>query len=160
MLEMFDRDDAYAFLDQFAREAAARVAAPTECSIILRRLHLLRYVASSGERAARCDRVEVAAGEGPCVSAIQQLRGELVPDIAADDRWPAWKDAASELGFRSAAALPALVDAETTVALNLYSDELDPWDRDLLVGMDGYAQEIAEAIRTHGLVLPLDDPAG
>lgn len=160
MLEMHDRDETFAYLDAFAQEASARLAVPTECSIIVRQVHLLRYAASSGERAAHCDRVEVAAGEGPCVSAIQQLRGELVPDIAADDRWPAWKDAASELGFRSAAALPALVDAETTVALNLYSDELDPWDRDLLVGMDGYAQEIAEAIRTHGLVLPLDDPAG
>ncbi len=145
-----DPDDSLAaLLTAYAHEAAARVGVPTECSIIVRRHHLLADVASSGERAAHCDHVEVLAGEGPCVLAIQQLRGELVPDVLADDRWPAWRDAAIGSGFRSAAALPGQVDADTTVALNMYSDELDPWDADALVGMDRLVQEMAEAIRTN-----------
>ncbi|MBU5423451.1 GAF domain-containing protein [Cellulomonas hominis] len=159
MLEMDDRDEAFAYLDAFAQEAAARLRVPTECSIIVRQKHLLRYAASSAERAAHCDRVEVAAGEGPCVTAIQQLRGELVLDIQADDRWPAWRTAALDGGFRSAAALPAIVDADTTVALNLYADVLDPWERDALVGIDRFAQEVAEAIRTRGVApLPPETP--
>lgn len=151
MLEMYDRDGSFAHLDAFAEGASARLRVPTECSIIVRQVHLLRYAASSGERAAHCDKVEIAAGEGPCVTAIQQLRGELVLDVAADERWPAWRSAALDRGFRSAAALPAIVDADTTVALNLYSEALDPWERDALVGMDRYVQEIAEAIRTRGI---------
>lgn len=145
------RDEAYAFLDAYAREAAERVGVPTECSIILRRHHLLEYVASSAPRAALCDAVEIESGEGPCVVAIQQLRGEIVPDVLLADLWPAWRDTAVDQGFRSAAALPAMVDSDTTIALNLYSDVLDPWDRDALVGMDRLVQEIAELIRTRGV---------
>ncbi len=156
MPEMFDRDDAFAFLDEFARKAAGLLPVPTECSIILRRHHLLQYVASSTERAARCDHAEVTSGEGPCVSAIQQLRGELVLDIAADPRWPAWRTTALDVGFRSAAALPAVIDNETTVALNLYAEALDPWQRDALLAVDSFAQEVAEAIRTRGLVPSAD----
>ena len=151
MTQTPQRDDAYAFLDDYARAAAERVGVPTECSIILRHHHLLRYVASSGDRAALCDVVEVEAGEGPCVVAIQQLRGELVPDVLAAELWPAWRRAATDQGFRSAAALPAVVDADTTIALNLYSDDVDPWDRDALVGMDRLVQEMAELVRTRGL---------
>lgn len=145
------RDEAYAFLDDYAREAAERVGVPTECSIIMRHHHLLAYVASSGPRAALCDAVEVDSGEGPCVVAIQQLRGELVPDVLATDLWPAWRRTAVDQGFRSAAALPGIVDADTTIALNLYSAEVDPWDRDALVGMDRLVQEMAELVRTRGL---------
>jgi len=140
--------ESFRFLESYAEEAAARVGVPTECSIIIRHHHLLAQVGSSGERAANCDRAEVAAGEGPCVTAIQQIRGEIVPDLLAEQRWPLWRAAATEAGFRSAAALPGIVDADTTVAVNLYSDAVDPWDRDALVGMDRLVQEIAEAIRT------------
>jgi hypothetical protein len=146
-----DVDPTSSYLDAYAAEAAARVGVPTECSIILRSHHLLDQVASSSERAARCDRAEVATADGPCVLAIQQLRGELVPDILAEERWPAWRAAASEVGFRSAAALPGQVDADTTIALNLYSEAVDPWDREVLVRMDRFVQEVAEAIRTRGL---------
>ncbi|WP_158370105.1 GAF domain-containing protein [Cellulosimicrobium cellulans] len=146
-----DVDPTSSYLDAFAAAAAARVGVPTECSIILRNHHLLDQVASSSERAARCDRAEVSSGEGPCVVAIQQLRGELVPDVLAEERWPEWRAAATEAGFRSTAALPGQVDAETTVALNLYAETVDPWDRDTLVRMDRFVQEVAEAIRTRGL---------
>jgi len=36
-------------------------------------------------------------------------------------------------------------------ALNLYSDEPDPWDGDALVRADGYVQAVARAIRERGL---------
>lgn len=144
-------DPLSAVLDAYATEATVRVGVPTECSIILRDHQLLDQVASSSERAASCDRTEVDTAEGPCVLAIQQLRGELVPDVLAETRWPAWRTAAADAGFRSAAALPAQVDADTTIALNLYSEAVDPWDRDVLVRMDRFVQEVAEAIRTRGL---------
>lgn len=150
MSDMPERDEAYAFLDDYARAAAARVAAPTECSIIVRETSVLRYAASSAAAAGTCDRVEVATGEGPCVLAIEQLRGELVPDTRSEERWPAWREAATRHGFLSSAALPALVDDTVTLALNLYSPDVDPWDGAVLVTLDGYAQEIAEAVRVRG----------
>ncbi|MBX9244455.1 GAF domain-containing protein [Actinotalea ferrariae] len=135
-------------IDEYAQAAAERLGPDTYCSITLKHHGELRYVGSSDERAARCDQVEVAAGEGPCVTAMEVLHGVLVPDIQADERWPAWRDASLDAGFRSSAALPAVVDDVTTVAINLYSDRLDPWDQEPLVAMDAYIQEIAEVVRT------------
>ena len=143
-------EDIHHALDGYARGAAERLGRRTHCSITLRRGELLEYVGSSDERAERCDAVEVAVGEGPCVTAMVQLSSILVPDLHVDTTWPAWRAAALDIGFRSAAALPAYVDEDTTIALNIYSDLLDPWDRELLTGMDAYVQEIAEVVRARG----------
>lgn len=135
-------------LAEYARGAADRLGPDTHCSIVLRSGERVAYAGSSDPRAEGCDEVEVRAGEGPCITALQHLSGILVPDLHAEEQWPAWREAALRVGFRSAAALPAYVDEATRLALNLYSDDLDPWDEDRLVGMDGYVQEIAEAVRT------------
>jgi GAF domain-containing protein len=131
-----------------ARAAAAELGPDTHCSITLRHRDRLASVGSSDDRAGHCDSVEVRTGQGPCVAAMEQLSGVLVPDLHPETRWPAWRAAALDAGFRSAAALPAYVDDETTIALNLYSDDLDPWDRERLVGMDGVIGRIAEAVRS------------
>ena len=135
-------------IDTYAHGAAERLGPRTFCSITLRYRGELGFVASSDERAKQCDMVEVRAGEGPCVEAMLTLQGVLVPDLHPDVRWPVWRRAALDAGFRSAAALPAVADDVTTVAINLYSDELDPWGHEPLLTMDEYIQEIAEAIRT------------
>jgi GAF domain-containing protein len=75
-----------------------------------------------------------------------------VLDIDADERWPAWRAVALDSGFRSAAALPGVIDNETTAALNLYTEALDPWDREALLAVDALAQVVAEAIRHVGVV--------
>jgi GAF domain-containing protein len=135
-------------LDGYAEVAAERLGPDAHCSITLRHRGHLTYVGSSDERAERCDAVEVRVGDGPCVTAMDVLSSVLIGDLQTDTRWPEWREAALDAGFRSAAALPAFVDDDTTLALNMYSDLVDPWDREKLVGMDLFVQEIAEAVRT------------
>jgi hypothetical protein len=135
-------------LDDYAHGAAERLGAATHCSITMSHRGRLTWVGQSDERAGRCDAVEVKVGAGPCVAAMEQLSGVLVPDLQPETRWPEWRDTALDVGFRSAAALPAYVDEETTLALNMYSEQVDPWDRATLVGMDAYVQEMAESVRT------------
>lgn len=134
-------------LDDYAQGAAGRLGASMHCSIILLRVGTLVSVGSSDARAARCDLIEAEDGVGPCVLAAEQLSSVLIPDLRLDERWGRWRDAAVKAGFRAAAALPAYVDEETTVALNLYSEAVEPWDRGGLLGMDAYVQEIAAAVR-------------
>ncbi|MBB2925516.1 GAF domain-containing protein [Cellulomonas cellasea] len=133
-------------LDDYAAGAASRLGQGTHCSITFRRAGSLAYVGSSDERAQHCDAVEVAEGVGPCVTAMEQLSGVLVPNLLLELRWHRWREAATQAGFRSAAALPAYVDPETTVALNLYADVLDPWPGPTLVSIDTYVHEIARAV--------------
>jgi hypothetical protein len=134
-------------LDRYAQGAAERLGPGTFCSITMREGESLLQVGSNDARAAACDRVEVQVGDGPCIVAMEQLFGVVVTDIADDDRWPAWAAAALGNGFRSVVALPAFVDEDTTVALNMYAEQVDAWDVRVLVGMDGYVQEVADAVR-------------
>jgi hypothetical protein len=99
-----------------------------------------------GSRAARCDEVEYAAGAGPCVTALDTMQVVLVPDIAADPRWPEWRAAALAAGFRSAAGVPAHVADGVEVALNLYAEDPAHLDRSLLVRADAYLQHVAVTI--------------
>jgi hypothetical protein len=129
-------------LEDFVLHAAYHLGADVECSISLRHGGASRRVTSSGTRSARCDEVEYAENSGPCVAAMDDLTVQLVRDLAADDRWPAWQQAALAEGFRSAAAFAVHVGPRADAALNLYSDSLDPWDRDRIVRADVYAQQL------------------
>lgn len=128
-------------------EAAARIGQETSCSVIVRIAGGLTRMASSDARSASCDDAEVRDRRGPCVLAMDQLAGVIVPDVSLETRWPAWVDAATKAGFRSGAALPAYVADGMAAALNLYSEAYDPWDADALIRADGYVQAIAQAVR-------------
>lgn len=137
-------------VQQILTDAAERIGGATSCSLILRMEQGLLRVASSDARAAACDDAEVAERGGPCVLAMDQLAGVIVPDVSLETRWPGWVAAAEAGGFRSGAALPAYVRDGVVLALNLYSEQLDPWDAEALVWADGYAQQVADVIREHG----------
>lgn len=134
-------------IDAILQEAAARIGASTSCSVIVRQAGGHRRVASSDERSAACDDAEVREGRGPCILAMDQLSGVIVADVHEERRWPGWRDAVVAAGFRSAAALPAVVGGGTAAALNLYSDLRDPWDAEALVRADGEMQRVADELR-------------
>ncbi|WP_146931326.1 GAF and ANTAR domain-containing protein [Cellulomonas xylanilytica] len=135
-------------LGDFALRAASHLGMRSECSISLRRDGQNRRSASSSERAGHCDDVENRDLEGGCIEAMDQLRVVLVPDLEAEESWPAWVRASLDAGFRSAAAFPAYAGAGAEIAFNVYSELVDPWDRDTIVRADMYAQQV-------GLVMSL-----
>ncbi len=134
-------------IDEILQQATHRIGAQTSCSLIVRQAGGHRRVASSDARSATCDDAEVREGRGPCILAMDQLSGVIVPDIAEERRWPGWRAAVEEAGFRSAAALPAVVVGGAAAALNLYSDLRDPWDAEALVRADGELQRVADQLR-------------
>ncbi|QTE30395.1 GAF and ANTAR domain-containing protein [Pengzhenrongella sicca] len=135
-----------AYLEDFTSRAASYLGAGTQCGITLRHLGRDRRAASSDERAARCDDVEVATGAGPCLTAMDERRTLTTREIWRDDRWIAWRDAAELEGFRSAAAVPASAGGGTEIALNLYSEQADPWDPERLVRAAMFADQIAQVM--------------
>lgn len=78
--------------------------------------------AATSSTAYALDRRQQDAGEGPCVSALANDPTTIVSDIATDDRWPGWRDAALDAGYRSMLGLRLFVDGDTMGALNLYSE--------------------------------------
>lgn len=112
-----------------ADASATVLRAVNETSVTLRRGRNATTVAATGDRARRCDEVEYAADAGPCLTAADTGTTVLIPDLAAEHRWPAWRDAALEAGFVCAGAFPVPVDADVSVAINVYS-ETPRWTAD------------------------------
>jgi ANTAR domain len=141
-------------LGDFAIRAATHLGVSSECSITLRRAGHARRAASSSDRAGLCDDVENQEHSGGCIEAMDELRVILVPDLAMEDRWHDWTQTALASGFRSAAAFPSYAGPGAEIAFNVYSEEHDPWTRDVLVRADMYAQQIGLVM---GLVLNVTD---
>lgn len=137
---------AQADLDALVEEAAAQLGAGTFCSITVRRRGTSVQVASNDPRAAACDQIEVIAGDGPCLLAMAQLSSVFLPDLQAEERWPEWRRAALGSGFASMLALPAFVDDDTTVAVNVYREDTT-WSTERVLGLDVYAQQAAVRLR-------------
>jgi hypothetical protein len=133
-------------LGLFVERAGHHLGFDLACSIMVVDAGEVRQAASSDPRAAHCDEVEAAEYVGPCVDAMESLQAVLVPDLRAETRWPSWRSTALATGFRSAAAFPAHLAWPARAALNVYSERLDPWDRDTVVRCDVYAQMIGAVV--------------
>jgi transcriptional regulator with GAF, ATPase, and Fis domain len=90
-----------------------------------------RYVTvgASDRIAQRIDDMERAAGDGPCVDAIEEETPQIESDLTTPSQWP--KLAArlvAETSVRGAMGFRILVDKRKTGALNLFSDKAGVFD--------------------------------
>src|SRR5690606_36950254 len=106
---------------EFAVRSVAVLGGNVETSILLRYRGVSMRAASSNAAAARCDQVEARSGEGLCVDAMDTGDLLIVRDLAAEERWPEWREAAAHEGFVTAAAVPAEIVDGMSLALNVYS---------------------------------------
>ena len=100
--------------------------------------------AASNLEAMRSDQAQYGAGEGPCLSAMREQETIVIDDLAAEDRWPDWRDRISELGWQSMVGLRLFVAGDTLGALNLYSRQPG--------GLDEESQQLAQVFASHAAV--------
>jgi hypothetical protein len=146
-----------AFPHELAHRAATVLGTKLEASIILGERGFAVRAGSSTDAAGRCDRAESLADEGPCVDAIEKRTVQVVPVIAETERWEAWREQSLREGFVSALAVPASVNADIAVAINLYSRTPDPWTNELVTAADGYAQLAASMVQLHLQLAEFED---
>jgi PAS domain S-box-containing protein len=77
--------------------------------------------------------VEVTAGDGPSGQgptgrAVRTRSVQVVQDVAADERYEPWRDAALERGYRSSAAVPLVHEETLYGVLNVYSGRRAAFD--------------------------------
>src|SRR3954447_5072424 len=87
------------FLQQVVDGAAQHVAPRMSCTLTMLRQDSFATVASTDDHATGADQVEYGVDSGPCVDAAGDGVQTIVPDVRADDRWPAWQQACLRLGF-------------------------------------------------------------
>jgi GAF domain-containing protein len=84
---------------------------------------LLRIVATTDPVPRQLDELQKELGAGPCLTAARKQIVVRIHDVAADTRWPRFRDAALDRGVASMLCLPLDVDRELLGTLSLYSTE-------------------------------------
>jgi GAF domain-containing protein len=120
--ELQQEDDVQAVLSGIVQAALDLVpgAAHASISLVTGRKKVNSEVAS-GDLPRRVDALQNSTGQGPCLdAAYQEQRFVHVPDLGREDRWPAFSQAAMELGARSMLSFQLFVEGDRLGALNLY----------------------------------------
>ncbi len=76
-------------------------------------------LAATGPLAIDMDQLQIAAGEGPCLTAARSGATVYATDLLDDDRWPEFGRGAVDAGVR--AVLAHALPSDTPAALNLYA---------------------------------------
>ena len=136
-------------LDELAEFSAVTLADPAIafCSITLIQRKKPVTVASSEERAVRLDETQYISGDGPCLSAIRQQVVVHVPDLAHENRWPAYTGAALEAGVGSSLSVPLVLEGEAEAGLNLYSTRAHGFTGEDISMVETYSHHASKALR-------------
>ena len=82
----------------------------------------------SGQLSADIDRLQSETGEGPCLDSAFLEQTVRVPDLAAEERWPAFVERARGVGAESMLSFQLFVQRDTLGALNLYARTAHAFD--------------------------------
>ena len=116
-------------------------------SLTMRNAGVPSAPAASDSWALSLDELQFAEQEGPCLNCLREGSVMRSRDLAADERFPSYGPRAAERGARSTLSLPLAADGRTVGALNLYSREVDAFDREALATGELLAAHAALAVQ-------------
>jgi GAF domain-containing protein len=113
-----------------------------EVSVTLLRGRDAHTAAFTGDLARTLDEWQYRAGGGPCMDAAATAATLSVPDLAGEERWPAYVPHALDAGVRSSLSVGLPVHENVAGALNLYATKTGTFDENAVVlaqTFSGYA---------------------
>jgi GAF domain-containing protein len=143
-------EDITGFLSEFTALIAHTLSAGgTEvwCAVTLLRSKGAASVASSSARAQALDEIQLAVGDGPCLTAAREHRVIHVPDTLTDPRWPDYGKAAAAAGIRSALGVPFELGGEAEAGLNVYADQPAVYDETSIAAVQHQVLLASKALR-------------
>jgi len=87
-----------------------------------------RYIAASDGNALRFEQLQTEVAQGPCLVAYDTGRSVAVPDLASDDRFPAFARAALDAGLAAVFTFPMRGTTGRLGALDLYRNTVGDLD--------------------------------
>ena len=121
VLETVDAEEFFGELAVFSAALLARPGEELYCNLMVVRRKRPVMVACSTPRARVMDDLQLAFGDGPCLSATRTGTTQHVPDVATEHRWPDYIRAVAAQGVRSILGVPLRLEGDSTAALNIYS---------------------------------------
>lgn len=86
--------------------------------------------APTGPIVAALDQLQSDLNQGPCLRALREHHTVRIDDMATDERWPRFAEAARKRGVHSLLSFRMFVRGGTLGALNLYGGEAHAFDDD------------------------------
>jgi transcriptional regulator with GAF, ATPase, and Fis domain len=126
VVQLHEAPDTQQTVDRFLAFAVDFLGCDHATVALKRRTGIIPAAATDEvSRAALSAQLEV--GEGPCLTAISTGFSVLVPDTAAESRWPLWTLRVTPLG-RSVFSIPLNASGSTLGTLNLMGDQPHTFD--------------------------------
>jgi hypothetical protein len=140
-----------ALLDDLVGIVARQTGCEVEGTVHARRRGADWLIATTGDRAARCD--ADPAGHRPWRAALDSSTAVLLPDLRAEENgWEPWRRTALAEGFRCVAALPAPLARGGVAALSLYLDDPGACGPEVVHRATGFVGEMASLIELHSSI--------
>lgn len=118
LLEEGNDDDTV--LGRLTRLAVELVPDGTAAALTIEEEGQAMTFAASDPRISELHRLQFHQAEGPAVEALRYNEPRRIDDMTADDRWPAFCQAAARAGFGSCLMLPLRTDRRPAGAISLY----------------------------------------
>lgn len=142
----FAHHDLRGVLGQVAGLAKRTLVSNGDVSVTLIRGGQAYTAAFTGESALALDETQYESGYGPCMDAAGAAETLMIPDMAAEGRWPAFARTAVGAGVRSSLSISLPIQDSVVGALNIYAVKPHAFDADAIVAGRTFAGYAAVAI--------------
>ena len=142
--------DAEEFFEELAMFSAALLARPGEelyCNVMVVRRKRPVIVACSTPCARVMDELQVAFGDGPCLSAMLTGTTVHVADVPTERRWPEYISAVAAHGVGSILGVPLPLGGDSAAALNIYSSRPNGFSSEDIARAELFAGQSAKTLR-------------
>ena len=118
---MFEAETVDQVLQAVVEQATLAVASCDGAAVMVVGQRGAIVAAASDDEVRGVEQAEADMDEGPCLQALRTFGVVVVDDLATDQRWPAWRAAATGHGYRSLLGYRLYAGATSFGALDLYS---------------------------------------
>ena len=147
VLEAADAEEFSEELAAFSAHLLARPGEELQCNVMVVRRKKPMFVASSTPRAKEMDELQLAFGQGPCLSAMRTKTTVHVPDVSTERRWLNYIRAVAGKGFGSILGIPLPLEGNSSAALNIYSSRAHAFSGEDIARAEAFGEQSATALR-------------
>ncbi|WP_199253624.1 GAF and ANTAR domain-containing protein [Mycolicibacterium mengxianglii] len=145
-IELEDKSDAESTLREIVQSSIEVVPGTCWAGISYIEGTQIEVRAPTDQLVAELDKLQSELDEGPCLSALREQHTVRIDNMAADERWPRFSEAAVERGANSLLSFCLFIRRGTLGALNLYGAKAGVFDDESIFAGEVLAQHASVAM--------------
>lgn len=147
VLDSADVEEFLHDLVHYTSKELSRTGRPVNCGMTIMRYRKPATRAASSPEAFAMDEIQNKAGDGPCLTAMRELRTVYVADLRREERWPELSFSAARQGYLSILGVPVGLEDQTRAALNIYAAGPDSFTASDIAQAENFADQAAKSLR-------------